>query len=587
MTLFHARIVTASEAGACRVLGGAIEHKRKNSIMQRKRQWLPILAAVVVLALIAAIVNFERTLDGNTSARFTDDARKQSLQPIHPGIPGEKPFWNPYSKRFIRPPAFEFKEVPEAMAYRFLVAAETDSQEYVFEATKPWVPLSPIWSSLPNGRLTLRVDALTAPGGQKLATVGNRIFLKSPPFAKVRNEPAFPYEQSGYRSLKNLLQQPKIQYWRTHSEPDPSYPLWTHATKIMSAVVVGMVHYAKFFPEEPDAGEALRVAEIVADFLLALTEPPGKPLEFWPATYWDGVPRGEHPYFQNEIMTNSPAIAAEMLLDLYDFTKEKDYFVAAQNIADTYVKTQNEAGTWSQILSTTTGLAIKDHKLVPTMVIELFDRLIENYALAKYITCRDKALDWCMKYPMATFNWQAQFEDTRPQKQYKNLSREEPAEFARILLKRSADHPEYVDMARELIRFAEDQFVVWEPTDPVLEYPWFKQNSKWNGTTFPGGFDWFVPCVLEQYKFYTPVARSSQLMILAYLDAYQYTNESIYHAKAVALANTLTIAQAYHGGGEIPTHLRKNLPESNWINNGVRPAITLIENAAILTAKPY
>jgi maltose/maltodextrin transport system substrate-binding protein len=150
-------------------------------------------------------------------------------------------------------------------------------------------------------------------------------------------------------------------------------------------------------------------------------------------------------------------------------------------------------------------------------------------------------------------------------------------------LKESDAHPEYIGLAKELIRFAEDQFVVWEPGDPALSYPWFREDSKWNGTVLEGGSDWFIPCALEQYKFYTPIARSSQLMILAYLEAYRVTGESIYHAKAVALANALTLAQAYHGGGEIPTHLRKNLPEANWLNNGVYPAITLIENAEILS----
>jgi len=353
----------------------------------------------------------------------------------------------------------------------------------------------------------------------------------------------------------------------------------------MSALVIGMIHYAEYFPDAIDVDQALEIAGIVVEFLLAMTEPAGKPLEHWPPSYWDGVPRAGHPYFQNEIMTNTPALGAEMLLDFYDFGKDEKYFQAAKRIADTYVKTQGEDGTWPQILNTETGDAVKRNKLVPTMVIELFDRFIENYGISEYIAPRRQAFEWCLWYPMKTFNWQAQFEDTRPQSQFKNLSREEPVEFARILLKDSANHPEYIDMAKELIRFAEDQFVVWEPTDPVLSYPWFTQSSKWNGTTRAGGCDWFIPSALEQYKFYTPIARSTQLMILAYLSAFEYTGESIYHAKAIALANTLTIAQAYYDGGEIPTHLRKNLPELNWINNGVYPAITLIEYAEQLSLK--
>jgi len=137
------------------------------------------------------------------------------------------------------------------------------------------------------------------------------------------------------------------------------------------------------------------------------------------------------------------------------------------------------------------------------------------------------------------------------------------------------------------LRFAEDQFVVWHQNDPVLSYPWFAKDSKWNGTTLDSDCDWFIPCVLEQYNFYTPITRSSQLMILAYLKAYETTGVKIYHAKAVAIANAVTIAQEYHGGGEIPTHLRKKLPEENWVNNGVYPAITLIKYDKVLSENVY
>jgi maltose/maltodextrin transport system substrate-binding protein len=351
----------------------------------------------------------------------------------------------------------------------------------------------------------------------------------------------------------------------------------------MSALVIGMIHYAEWFPDEPDRDQATEIAFMVADFLLSMIEPPGSPLEHWPPTYWDGVPRENHPYYHNEIMTNTPAIGAEMLLDLYDFTRDKTYFRAARRIADTYVNTQESSGTWPQLLHTETGEAVKPHKLVPTMVIELYDRFLEQYQVTDYEASRQKAFDWIMRNPMQTYNWQAQFEDTRPQSRFKNMSREEPSEYARILLKASDEHPRYIDLATELIRFAEDQFIVWEASDPVLSHPWFSPDSRWNGTTRPGGPDWFLPCALEQYKFYTPIARSSQLMILTYLDAWRVTGDTVYRAKAVALANALTRAQAYHGGGMIPTHLRKHLPEANWINNGVYPAITLIEHAEDLS----
>ena len=535
------------------------------------------------ICTIVLILGCSNHNDVEINQKYAALARQESLEPIHPGVPGVRPFWNKYSKRFIHAPSFHFEEMEGVKRYRFTLTSMEDSQKTVFEAPMPWAPLSPIWGELKDGHYQLIIEAMEKRSDRVIQKVGERVFLKSTPFAGVTTQPAYPYRESGYRNLNTLLHQPKIQHWLTHGRPDPSYPLWCHPTKIMSALVIGMIHYAEFFPDADDADQAVKIANIVVEFLMSMAEPGGTPLEYWPPTYWDGVPRGEHPYFHNQMMTNSPAIGAEMLLDLYDFTGVDRWFDAAKRIADTYVKTQRAHGTWPQLLSTETGEAVKRHLLVPTMVIELYDRFQEQYGVSDYLASRAKAFDWCMDNPVETFNWQAQFEDTRPQSLYKNLSREEPSEFARILLKESEAHPEYIGLAKELLRFAEDQFVVWEPGDPVLSYPWFRLDSKWNGTVLEGGSDWFIPCALEQYKFYTPIARSSQLMILAYLEMYEVTDESIYHARAVALANALTVAQAYHGGGEIPTHLRRNLPEANWLNNGVYPSITLIENAEILS----
>lgn len=524
----------------------------------------------------------QKDFQNNKFTRFGEIALEESLHPIHPGIPGERPFWNIYSKRFIYAPAFQFKDIYGVKKYRFTAFSDADSQAHVFEAGKSWLPLTPIWKNLPHGNIDLKVDALDPQTNKPIETVGKSSFLRSSPFSSVRTEPAFPYKESGYRSLHDLLHQPKIQYWLKNGKPDPNYPLWVHPTKIMGAVAVGMIHYVKYFPDTDDADQALKMAKMAADFLLSMVEPVGRPLEYWPPTYWDGVPRGEHPVFHDEIMTNYPAEGAMMFLDMYDFAKEQKYFDEAVRIANTYMKSQEEDGTWPQIFNANTGKTASQSRLIPTVVIKLFDRLQKQYHVDEYQKARNKAFQWCLGNPLKTFNWQAQFEDTRPQPPYKNLSRSEVADFVVLLFDASKNMPEYIETAKELLRFAEDQFVVWDEMDPVTRYEWFRKDSKWNGTTLESGCDWFIPCVLEQYKFYTPISRSSEVMILAYLKAFETTGEPIYHAKALALANAITHAQAFHGGSEIPTHMRKNLPELNWINCGVYTAISLIEYADAL-----
>lgn len=510
-------------------------------------------------------------------------AFKESLQPVRPGQTGKRPFWNLHSKRFIYAPAFDFQKFESATHYRFTAISEIDSQQYSFEAEEPWAPITPIWGKLPCGVIQLKVEALNAKNGQVIDIIGEKEFLKSHHFNGYHQPPAYPYRESGFRSLKDLLYQPKIQYWLENGEPDPDYPLWVHPTKIMGAVARGMIHYAKIFPEEKDSDQALKMAEMAANFLLSMVEPKGSPLEFWPPTFWDGVPRGNHPVYHNEIMTNYPAEGAMVFLDMFTFTSGEKYYLAAQRIADTYVRTQNPEGTWPQLMNTATGEAAGAHKLIPTAVIDLFDRLSDEHGLDHYKNAREKAFRWCMDNPVRSFDWQAQFEDTRPQKLYKNLSRHEATKVATLLFRQSREDESFLETAKEILRFAEDQFVVWEPDDPVTAYSWFRKGSRWDGTTREGGCDWFIPCALEQYKFYTPISASNISMVIAFLEAFKTTGEPIYHAKAVALANSLTIAQQFHGGGEIPTHLRKNLPELNWINCGVYPALMLIRYADILS----
>jgi maltose/maltodextrin transport system substrate-binding protein len=512
---------------------------------------------------------------------FGAAAKKAAEQPVHPGIPGKRPFWNVYAKRFIYAPAFDFPAEESAANYRFTAIAKVNRREYTFYAENPWASIAAIWQALPAGEVELTVAALGQTDSQVVRVVGKRSFLKSPAFNGPYGEPAFEFKDSARRCLADLMQQPKIRAWLKTGEPDPTYPLWVHPTKIMGAVTQGMVLYTKLARDPEDVGDALQIARIAADFLLSLREKPGRPLEYWPPTYWDGVPRGNHPVYMDQIMSHYPAEGAIALLDLFDATDERKYFEAVLRIADTYVKTQLPAGTWPQLIYIKNGEAVKPVMLVPLSVIELFNRLEKQYAVTLYRQANLKAWTWCFENPVKTFNWQAQYEDTRPRALYKNLSHREAAIMSALLFDSGKENHE---LALELLQFVEDQFVFWEKSDPAVTYPWFRPGTVWNANDPVKGSDWFVPAAAEQYVFNTPIAGSTSFVIRAYLKAFAATRQHIYLAKAKSLANTLTITQQYHGGGEIPTHLRRNLPEKNWINVSVMAARTLLECHKVFNA---
>ena len=135
-----------------------------------------------IFCILPFIISFCGFCNGENKTNFAMIAQKESMEPIHPGIPGKRPFWNTFSKRFIYAPAFDFKAISDAETYRFSILSEDGEEVVVFEAENPWLPLTPIWDELPFERFQLTVEALGLKNGKDTQIVGQREFLKSPSF---------------------------------------------------------------------------------------------------------------------------------------------------------------------------------------------------------------------------------------------------------------------------------------------------------------------------------------------------------------------------------------------------------------------
>jgi maltose/maltodextrin transport system substrate-binding protein len=156
-----------------------------------------------------------------------------------------------------------------------------------------------------------------------------------------------------------------------------------------------------------------------------------------------------------------------------------------------------------------------------------------------------------------------------------NLAREQACDVAIRLLQRDASNPKSVALAEELLRFSEDQFVVWEAPKPEWKEIVYMGCNPDGDTT-----SWITPAVLEQYRCYGPVARSIGIMIDGWRAAYLVTHKELYMAKARSLANTMTIAQQYWKNGTYPTWVRKSEGEK-WMNNVVHTARLMLDFAAV------
>ena len=451
--------------------------------------------------------------------------------PVRPGVPGEMSFWNTYSKRFMYAPAFDFKLIEKATFYRFSAIPLATNEKVVFDAKVPWASLAPIWEKLPVGQIALTVEGHDD-RGQIFGLSGTRVFYKAAgyngPYIKQEKD----YEESARQALKFLYELKPVQTW-LDTRLDTSYSLYCYPSKIIGAVVESMLLYADI-TSGADKQKAMNIAKNAADFLINISEPEGKPYEYFPPTYYkeyQTLNRGlftRAKEYQGQLMMTYPATAANIYLSLFDATKDQKYFTAAVKIANTYIKTQLPSGTWKLKVWMDTGEAVNKNVCLPTSQIELFDRFENQYQISNYKAARDKAFQWIMNNPVKTFNWEGQFEDIPPVEEYANLSGSWAMDFASYLLEHFSQKQEYVTLAEEILRYAEDQFVVWEKPLPKKEY---RTDT------------WCTPCVLEQYRYYTPVGPVATRAMIAYQKAYDVTGKDIYLQKAKDFANNLTKVQ--------------------------------------------
>lgn len=532
--------------------------------------------STVKVLLFLGLISFNNLLaeaQTGTLTSFGEQALKETVVPVRPGIPGVLPFWNRASRQFIYAPAFNYQPIDKADRYRYDLVSEVDGSKYHFESKVPYAALSPVWTSVPVGFFSLKVTGLSSED-KELGVAGNGDYYRAAYFNGLYHEAGMSYDKSAMTALDNLLNKDFVNYWFKYKRNDPNYQYYRYPAKIMSALIIGSVTMARLKEDTTEAKRYTELARIVADFLISISFAKGTPLEYHPPTY-----RGYEEIFKKvtpNIKTDShlmiqSADAGNAYLDLYDLTGDKKYFEAANRIAQTYVKTQLKNGSWIMFVNVNTGQAAAPNIAIPTSTINFFDRLSRDYRVSGLENATIKAVNWMMENPITTYDWQGMFEDIGPRPVYSNQSREQVCDMAIYLLKNSKDNTPNLMLAEELIRFAEDQFVIWEK--PAIK----ARSKKAKGPAWEPE-NWITPGIQEQYTFWEPVGRAAGIMMETYREAYNVTKKDIYLAKAKSIANTFTLVQSKHKG-DYPTLF--SAYESNfWLNSVVYPAkmMMLLEN---------
>ncbi|MDF3076452.1 MAG: hypothetical protein K0S09_341 [Sphingobacteriaceae bacterium] len=530
--------------------------------------WLKNLGTGLLL-----ICNLQARTQSVKMTAFGNQALQETVVPVRPGIPGLQPFWNQSSHQFIYAPAFNYKAVNGATFYRFELLSLVDSSRYKFESGVPYAPLSPVWADVPVGYFNLKAMAVGA-DGKELGTAGEGKYYRAAYFNGIYHSPVMAYDKSAMTALNNLLNKDFVNYWFEHKSNDPGYEYYRYPAKIWSALIIGAVTQARLKANTPEASRYTQLAKIVADYLISVSFKPGTPLEYHPPTYrgYEDIFKKVTPHIKTDshLMIQS-ADAGNAYLDLYDLTADKKYLEAAKRIASTYLKTQLPNGSWYMFINVNTGKPAAPNIAIPTSTINYFDRLSRDYKVPGLEDATKRAVKWMMENPIKTYDWQGMFEDIGPRAAYSNHSREQVCDMAVYLLKNAKSDPRNLPLAEDLIRFAEDQFVIWEK--PVAA----KKNKIPKGDAW-NSVNWITPGVQEQYTFWEPVGRTAGIMMETYRTAYNVTGKDIYLAKAKSIANTFTVVQSHHNG-DYPTLFSK-FKSNFWLNSVVYPAkmMMLLEN---------
>ena len=490
-----------------------------------------------------------------------------ALTTAHHGGENGKPFWNVQAFQFMYVPSFQFQPISGCKKYRFS-AKDENGKIHSFDAEKTSALLTDIWKDIPEGIVELTVRTVNEDNSEGLL-VGARTFFKLAPFNTDLPKASYSYKECASRAYDYIMNLDFIRYWLLNGEPDPAYLLNAYPSKTHSSIICAMLKAATVFPEKAD--DALKIARSCADYLLKITPGADSPLKGVPPTYkLEVCAKSNHDYGEvvrsrsNTVMMLYPSYVGKAYLLLEEKTKERKYLDAAVAIGEFYLKTVRQNGTWDLIIDAETGETVSRNPCDPLAnVVPFLMMLHERTGEEKWKTLADNAIKFAEENTLLTYNWEGQFEDSGLSVNYSNLTHFGAAALVRHYARYYSDDESKMKTAEDILRYIEDQFVVWNRPAPWNLY--CEDTSVWP-----------TPSALEQYNWYVPIDASSANIINTFVAMYKAGRGELYLAKAKALADTITRVQ--HEDGFIPTHWmdKKTLDGHNfWINCMIATADTV------------
>ena len=522
-----------------------------------KRMTMAMAAAVSVLAA--------RAMTDDEMAELVAEDIAHVIRPV--GTDGQAESWNVNATWFMYPPELVFPSAEGADGYRVRIV-DAKGEVRRFEQKSATVSLEKIWADLPVGRTEVWCDAYRRWTHWTIAR-NFRVFWKMAPY-RPSAYPTAPrtYAAAAKLCCEYLLNMPWLRTYAETGKPDPTYKLNCYPAKMDAAVVDLMTGYARLAPERKDA--ALRLARAAADHLISVSQPKDAPLAHFPPTYIGEDLTAK--MYAGMNMLVYPALAGSAYLSLHGATKEGKYLEAAKGIGETYLRLQGKDGTWYLKMYEKDGRPVSGNRLHPDSVIDFMDALFAATGDARFRDSADRAFGFYEQGPLKDWNWEGQFEDVEPTGKYENLTKHPACSLAIRIARRWPKDAKRLAQARELLRFAEDQFVVWERP---------KEKGADDLLALLGG-GWDVePAVVEQYYYREAVDASAAKLIETYLALHKACGTPLDLAKARTLGDSIVRIQKENGRIQtIWTSRAGQSLQSDWVNCMAASVQALVKLAA-------
>jgi hypothetical protein len=477
------------------------------------------------------------------------------------------------SRQFIDPPAFQLLPIAKGAKYRALV--EQGGKSWQVESPKPWIDLASIWDKVAVKKFKLTLQCLDGEGKTLAEEVSWRV--KAPDWQGF-HEPPEDWAAAADRNIAYLIRigeegtapyrEPGMPVWMWSAAsptPEPTrerlgagydYPgmvdefrsrhKWAetghpeaYPACIIPAIIWSMTAHAQL--HRPQAETAMKMARIAADWALKNRLPDKGTMPLFP---YSTIARGKFgsSWETDNINLTRASWMGLSMVTMYEATKEQKYLDYARHIAEVTAKFQAPDGSFPYRVNFKTG-AVKEAYCTGGIQFSLLAEALSSHgADDKLMMTSERAIQWMLSYPAASYNWQGGYEDVAEARPYRNLSQWEPNVLIAYLCRNKDCNPEYIPQAKKLLRFVEDQFVLFGPESEAHPLP------------IKG------PLVFEQYVCWWPMEVHAGYYLLANLELHKATGEQIYLDKAKAAGNAICAQQ--YPDGEISNW------GTRWLENG-------------------